>query len=129
MKLHHHYTLAKHGSRLLDKQFSLFGLRFGLDPILGLIPFFGDIITLALSSYMVWIAVQMKIPANKIARMVFHVVVDFLIGLVPVVGDFTDFVFKANSLNFKILEEHRENAFIIDAEVVNTPSIPLNKSS
>ena len=40
------------------------------------------------------------------ARMVFNVLIDFIIGSIPFVGDLFDFGFKANSRNIKLMKEH-----------------------
>lgn len=112
-----HLTIARSLADLMDNKFNLFGFRFGLDPILGIIPGGGDTVTFLISLYMVWIAVQMRVPQDKIAHMIFHVVFDFLVGLVPVLGDIGDFMLKSNIRNYKILEEfHRPE--VIEGEIV-----------
>ncbi len=100
-----HFRLASMAAELLDSRFKIAGFKFGIDPLLGFIPGLGDAVGLILSFYIVWIAMRMKIPENKIQRMITNVIFDFLIGLFPVVGDFADFAFKANSRNLEILKE------------------------
>ncbi len=41
-----------------------------------------------------------------LARMLGNVGIDFVVGVVPVVGDLFDFVFKANRKNMRLLEAH-----------------------
>ena len=81
------------------------GMRFGLDPLLGLAPGIGDFLAFIFSAYIVWIGTRMGLPKEKIARMVFNIVADLVIGAIPVLGDIGDFAFKSNSMNLKILHE------------------------
>lgn len=106
-------------ANLLDNSFNVFGHRFGLNGLLGLIPGAGDIITTGLSFYIVWIGVQMRLPINKLAEMVGNVAINFFIGLIPVVGDAVDFFHKANLKNLQILKEHAKNG-IIDGEILDS---------
>lgn len=91
---------------LLENKFSIGGIRFGFEPLVGLIPGIGDLIGLLVSLYLVWIAVMAGLPEEKISKMLGNIVLDFLVGLVPVVGDFGDFAIKANTKNLKILHDH-----------------------
>jgi hypothetical protein len=97
-------------ARLLDSAFLIPGtnLRIGIDPILGLVPGIGDLISAALSSYIIWEARQLGLPRWKIARMIGNVATDTAIGAIPLVGDFFDVAFKANRRNMKILRDHLE---------------------
>jgi hypothetical protein len=93
---------------LFDTQFNVLGFRFGLDPILGLIPFVGDAVSASVSLYEIYVARQLGVPATSLARMFSNALADFLIGLVPVVGDVCDAIFKAHARNLRIIEEHVE---------------------
>ena len=66
---------------LLENRFKVLGFKFGLDPLVGLIPIVGDLVPLA----------------------------DFLIGLVPILGDAADFVFRAHTKNLEILKRELNN--------------------
>jgi hypothetical protein len=103
--MHQHLHFAEKISKLLDNQFSLGKFRFGLDPLLGLIPA-GDTLTLFLSLYIVGIGFAAKLPARKIFQMIFNVAIDYFIGLIPFIGDFFDFGFKSNVKNINILRQH-----------------------
>ena len=98
-------------SRLLDNAFVLPGtnIRFGLDGIIGLVPGIGDLVTTALSSYIIWEARRLGLPGWKIARMIGNVAFDAAIGIVPLLGDAADVLFKANRRNMRILREHLEH--------------------
>jgi hypothetical protein len=103
----YHLQYAQSLADLLDNKFKILGFRFGLDPLIGLVPGIGDVIGLVLSAYIVWVAVQMKVPQDKIAMMLGNILFDFVIGLIPVLGEIGDFVVKANSKNLEILKRHR----------------------
>lgn len=115
--MEHHLRLAAIITNLLDNQFSLFGYRFGLNGVLGLIPGAGDFIVAVLSFYLVWIGVQMKIPPIKLVQMVFNVAFNFFLGLIPVIGDAADFFHKANTKNLAILKRYAKKD-VIEGEIV-----------
>jgi hypothetical protein len=113
-----HLKVARTITNLMENKFGIGGFRIGLDPIIGAIPGIGDVITVAISFYLVWIGVQMKLPQEKVLEMVGNVIVDFLIGFFPIIGDLTDIVYKANTKNLRILEEFASRP-IVDAEVLD----------
>lgn len=92
-------------SHLLDRAFRVPGTnwRFGIDSIIGLIPGLGDIIGSLVGGYSLWIARQLGAPASVQARMLMNLVLDGVIGLVPLAGDLFDFAFKAHSRNYALL--------------------------
>lgn len=95
-------------AKLMDSQFQLPGtnFRFGLDGIIGLIPGAGDLSTFAVSSYMLWIMARNGASGFVMARMVVNVLIDALVGSIPLIGDLFDFAFKANTRNVKLMREH-----------------------
>ena len=95
-------------SRLLDSAFQVPGTdyRVGLDPIVGLIPGFGDLLTPLFTIGILLHAWQLGIPKVVQARMLINVAVDSLVGAVPLVGDLFDFAWKANDRNMALLETH-----------------------
>jgi len=93
---------------LFDTQFNVLGFRFGLDPILGLIPFLGDALSASVTLYEIYVGRQLGMPALSLLRMFSNGLVDFGIGLVPVVGDVGDAIFKAHARNLRIIEEYVE---------------------
>src|SRR4051794_30765702 len=88
----------------LDAQFELAGVKFGFDAIIGLIPGVGDTLTSLIGLYPIWIARRHGLGKALQARMAFNVLVDWLPGLVPVVGDLIDVLYKSNLKNLKLLE-------------------------
>lgn len=92
-------------ARLLDTAFVIPGtnVRYGLDGLIGLVPVVGDVITTALSLWIVREARELGAPWHVTARMVGNVALDGAIGLVPVLGDAFDVVFRANLRNLRLL--------------------------
>lgn len=82
------------------------GIRFGLDPILGLIPGIGDSATAALTAYGVWIARRHGLPLRVTLAMLANLMLDWLLGSIPVLGDLFDVGFKANRRNLTLLRRH-----------------------
>ncbi|MHC5598281.1 MAG: DUF4112 domain-containing protein [Nostoc sp.] len=95
-------------SRLLDSVITLPGTKigFGLDPIIGLIPIGGDFLGVMLSSYIILEAARLGVSRATLGKMVLNVIIDGLVGSVPVLGDFFDFAWTANSYNIKLLEDY-----------------------
>ncbi|MFN0085722.1 MAG: DUF4112 domain-containing protein [Blastocatellia bacterium] len=99
--------------RLLDDliRIPILNIRIGLDPILGLIPWAGDTVTAAFSIYLIGSAVFYGLPKIVILRMALNVAFDYLVGLIPVVGDVTDIFIKSNRWNMNLLRRYaREHA-------------------
>ena len=86
----------------------LTGIRFGVDPLLGLVPIAGDLASTAISAYLILEARRLGAPAGTIARMVGNVAVDAMFGAVPIVGTVFDVAFRANRRNVAVLREHIE---------------------
>ena len=95
---------------LLDSAFRVPGtnLTFGLDPLLGLIPWIGDLTTPLFSAVLLLHAVRMRIPKIVQLRMLMNAAIDFVIGVIPVIGDLFDFGWKANVRNLALLERHAD---------------------
>jgi Domain of unknown function (DUF4112) len=95
-------------SRVLDSAIGIPGtrFRFGLDPILGLIPGGGDTVGALLSAYIVFRAAQMGVSTESLGKMVTNILVESLLGTVPLVGDVFDMGWKANIRNVELLEAH-----------------------
>jgi len=81
-------------------------LRFGLDPILGLIPGAGDAAGAVLAAWILVEAVRLGASRATLLRMAGNVALDALVGAVPVLGDIFDFAWKANLRNVALLERH-----------------------
>jgi hypothetical protein len=81
-------------------------LRFGLDPLLGLIPGGGDIAGGMFSGYIILTAWRAGAPASVILRMGANVIADLVVGTVPLLGDLFDAGFKANRRNAALLDQY-----------------------
>lgn len=121
MFVEHHIKIAKYLTYLLENRFKIFGFRFGLDPILGLAPWIGDIISALLALYIVWIGAKLGVPQKKIDLMVRNILIDLMIGLVPVVGSVGDFFFRSNSRNLQIILQHQKS--IVEGEFIENRTL------
>ena len=100
--------MLRRWSTQLDSVFEIpgLGIRFGWDPILGLLPGLGDMVTPLYSIAIVVTGMQLGIPRVVQLRMLLNVVIDAVIGAVPLVGDAFDVAWKANDWNMRLLERH-----------------------
>ncbi|MDQ3346379.1 MAG: DUF4112 domain-containing protein, partial [Acidobacteriota bacterium] len=91
-------------SVVLDSAFRIPGtsVRFGMDPVLGLVPGMGDVTTPLFSAVLLLQAVRLRIPKVVQLRMLLNAAIDLAIGLVPLVGDLFDFAWKANVRNLAL---------------------------
>lgn len=95
-------------SHLLDSQFRVPGTtwRFGLDPLMGLIPVVGGLPSLAVSGVLILTMMRHGASGSLVVRMVINIVLDALIGAIPVIGSIFDFAYKANNRNVELLRRH-----------------------
>jgi hypothetical protein len=101
-------TKAKRRAYRVDLSLGSFlGTRFGWGAVIGLVPAFGDFadLLLALMVYRTCCSVKPELPASVKMRMQMNVVIDFVIGLIPFVGDIVDAAYKCNTKNVVLLEE------------------------
>lgn len=105
-------------SRLLDSAIAIPGtrFRFGLDPVIGLVPGIGDVIGALFSAYIIYHAARMGAPRSTLVRMIANVGVDTLVGEIPLLGDLFDFGFKSNLRNLALLEDHLHRPTVAKAE-------------
>jgi hypothetical protein len=93
-------------ARLLDVAFILPGtnVRYGIDGLIGLIPVIGDVLTTAISLWIVREARALGAPKRLVARMLGNVAIDGVVGIVPFAGDAFDVMFRANMRNMRLLK-------------------------
>lgn len=84
--------------------------KYRLDPLLGwfFADFFGDIATTCASLWIVYEGHKAGLPPGKIARMLANVGVDFGIDIIPFLGSFVDWFFRANVKNVNIMKKYAE---------------------
>ena len=95
-------------ARLMDTVFTVPGtkIRFGLDPILGLIPGLGDTAGAVVSALLIAQSARYGVPRVVLARMGLNVLMNTAVGAVPVVGDLFSVWFKSNARNYALLQKH-----------------------
>ncbi len=93
-------------ARLLDSQFSIGNFKFGLDPLLGLVPGLGDFISLTISGGFLALAAKHGASRKLLILMALNVLLDAVIGSIPILGQIIDFFYKANDRNVRLLEKH-----------------------
>lgn len=81
-------------------------IRFGIDPLLGLVPGGGDLAGGALSAWIIVAAARAGVPSAVLVRMGLNVILDALVGTVPLLGDLFDAGWKANRRNAALLDEY-----------------------
>lgn len=95
----------------LDDRFKIPGtdIRFGIDPIISLVPGAGDWLSGLLACYFIIIGVRAGVSKSVLFRMGTNIFVDILIGSIPVIGDIFDVGWKANKKNAALVQRYQEN--------------------
>ncbi|MEO3389207.1 DUF4112 domain-containing protein [Mesorhizobium sp. CAU 1741] len=97
-------------ARLLDSRWRipLTQIRFGIDPVLGLVPGAGDLVAGVVSTYVIVKAHRLGAPKTLLARMAGNVALDTVFGAIPLVGSVFDVFYKASTRNLGLLADHLE---------------------
>jgi hypothetical protein len=105
-------------ARLMDSAFLVPGInvRIGFDGLIGLVPVVGDIVSQAISSYLIWEARRLGVSRLTLWRMIGNSVIDTAVGFIPLAGDAFDVAFRANARNVAILRAHLEKRGSAGAE-------------
>ena len=95
-------------ARLMDSQFQLPGtrFRFGLDPLLGLFPIVGDLSSTAVSVALLLTMLRHGASGVVVVRMALNILIDTVVGAIPLVGNVFDFAYKSNERNVALLRRH-----------------------
>ena len=93
---------------LLDNRFRIpfTNIRFGVDFLIGLIPYAGDVISFSISSLLIVAMARHGASGRLMAKMIGNVILDTLVGAIPILGDIFDLFYKANRRNVHLLKEH-----------------------
>ncbi len=99
-------------ARLMDSSIRIpvIGKRIGWDAVIGLVPGVGDAAGALISAYIVLAAAKLGAPGGVLLRMSGNVVLEMLVGAVPLLGDLFDMMFRANERNVALLEKHLQQA-------------------
>ncbi|MEM9884464.1 MAG: DUF4112 domain-containing protein [Bacteroidota bacterium] len=97
-------------SDLLDTRFRIpfTNIRFGADFLIGLIPTAGDVFSFGLSATLIVAMARHGVSAGVLLQMIGNLVLDTVVGAIPVVGDLFDLTYKANRRNMRLLQKHYE---------------------
>ncbi len=100
--------LAQVLAQLLDASLTIPGttIKIGLDPLLGLIPGIGDLISNSIGSSLLFLATKAGVPRIVILRMSLNIVINMVVGAIPVIGDLFSIWFKSNLQNAQLLYRH-----------------------
>lgn len=93
---------------LMDEKFRIGGsrFRFGLDPLINLVPFLGNIVGFGVSLMLVIVMWRNGASRKVVMLMTINVILDTTVGAIPVIGQVFDFFFKANTKNILLLREY-----------------------
>lgn len=84
----------------------LVGYRFGMDAIIGVVPYAGDAMGALVGTYIMSCALRYHLPKRLVMRMACNQAIDACAGVVPFLGDVFDVGFKANRRNLLLLQAH-----------------------
>jgi hypothetical protein len=91
--------------------------QLGAESLIGMLPVVGDVAGLVLSSYMLVEVQRVGVTKEVKSRMLRNMCINFVGGLLPVVGDIFDVIFKANTRNTRLLKNYLEEQFAIEPPI------------
>ena len=108
MDRQNYFAFARLLAQVLDRSIRLPGtdLRIGLDPLIGLIPGFGDAVASLAGSMILFLAAQLQVPKIVLVRMSVNIALNGAIGSIPLFGDLFSLWFRSNVRNVTLLERH-----------------------
>ncbi|KAG0057179.1 hypothetical protein BGZ83_001122 [Gryganskiella cystojenkinii] len=112
----------------LDSFANVGGLHVGLEAIIGFIPVIGDLFGMIASTYQIFLCYLFGIPLHLMLRMLANVLIDFVVGLVPWIGDILDVFYKSNQYNLTILTNWLLENRLVDVHRYNREH-PLNNGT
>ncbi len=108
--LHRHdiQKMARAIAHFLDSSLTIpgTGIKIGLDPIIGLLPGIGDLLSNALGSMLLFLATKAGVPKIVIFRMALNIFLNLTVGAIPGIGDAFSVWFKSNLKNAQLLDRH-----------------------
>jgi len=97
-------------AEFLDDRFRIPGtqFRFGLDALLGLVPYVGDVITFVISGFLITVMAKRGASGRLLILMLGNLFIDSAFGTIPLIGDLFDWRYRANKKNVRLLLAHYE---------------------
>ncbi len=97
-----------HSAEFLDNKFRIPGtnIRFGIDALIGLFPYVGDVLTFLFSGFLVIVMARYGISGKLVLKMLGNIWFDGMFGTVPIIGDIFDLRYKANLKNVNLVKEY-----------------------
>jgi hypothetical protein len=95
-------------ARLMDSIFTVPGTRikFGLDPIIGLLPGLGSGANAVVSLLLIARSATQGVPTPILARMLGNVIINAILDTIPVAGDVLSVFYRSNARNYELLQQH-----------------------
>ncbi|MFN7116625.1 MAG: DUF4112 domain-containing protein [Saprospiraceae bacterium] len=95
-------------AEILDNRFRIpiLNVRFGIDSLIGLVPYVGDMAGFAVSGLLLIVMARNGASGMVALKMVGNILLDSAVGIIPILGDLFDFRYKANTRNVRLLQEH-----------------------
>lgn len=93
---------------LMDSAFAIPGthIRFGLDVLIGLFPGIGDALGALISTFIIAQGSRMGVPRIILARMAMHILINTVVGAIPVFGDMFSVFYRSNLKNYELLRRY-----------------------
>lgn len=94
-------------ARMLDATVKIPGttLYLGLDPLIGLIPGVGDVLVNLIGALILGMAARLGVPRIVITRMSLNLLINGVVGAIPIVGDLFSVWFRSNTRNAELLRQ------------------------
>ncbi len=103
--------ISRHFTHWLDEVFRIPGtqIRFGLDPLLAVIPWAGATVATTLGCVVLIDALRLRVPLPVLIRMCTNYAINWGLGALPVIGPFFDAVWRSNVKNLALLRRTINN--------------------
>lgn len=95
-------------AKLMDSAFVIPGtkIRFGFDTLIGLFPGIGDSVGALISTFIIAQASRAGVPRIVLARMAMHILINTLVGAIPILGDMFSIFYRSNMKNYELLRRY-----------------------
>lgn len=78
-------------------------IRVGLDPILGLFPMAGGLLTSGISFIVLVEGLRLRLPVSVLARMGVNIIFNVVLDAIPLAGDVASIFFRSNTRNLALI--------------------------